>query len=216
MKAKIIFDKESASLHSRCTCYMLSLGQKTDEIPFDLHGDLEDAYDKASREGNVEIAETLDTFGLWDEKPRCDFSWMYRIWCALKGDVAAQMDVGHAFYWDDRNPEEMRQKYTWLNKPELAVYWYKLAAEAGCDYAQSDLACLYCPDMDPCDNKFKLGRLARHWWEKAAAQELPCGMFGLAKCLRCGKCSGCDRDIHRAKALDDKAERMKKCQGPYE
>ena len=157
----------------------------------------------------MEITETVDTFGLWDEKPRCDRSWMYRIWCALKGDVEAQADVGHAFYWDEYDQEDVRKKYTWLNKPELAVYWYKLAAEAGYGYAQSDLACLYCPKRIPYDNKFKLGRLARQWWQKAAAQELPCGMFGLARCLQCGRCRGCDRDIHRAKALDAKAERMK-------
>ena len=56
--------------------------------------------------------------------------------------------------------------------------------------------------MPPYRNKFKLGRFARRWWEEAAAQKLPCGMLGLAKCLRCGKCCCCDRDVPRAEALE--------------
>ena len=75
---------------------------------------------------------------------------------------------------------------------------------------QSDLACLYCPDLIPYDNKFKLGRFARHWWEEAAAQKLPCGMLGLAKCLRCGKCHDCNRDIPRAKALEAEADEIER------
>ncbi len=179
-----------------------------EDVPFDLYGDLEDAYDEADRNGDVEIVATLDTFGLWDEKPKCNHSWMYTMWRALKGDVEAQADVGHAFYWNDHDPDEMREKHKWLDKPELAIYWYKLAAEAGCVDAQSDLACLYCPDLMPYNNKFKLGRFARRWWEEAAAQKLPCGMLGLAKCLRCGKCCCCARDIPRAEALEAEAAKI--------
>ena len=36
---------------------------------FDLYGDLEDAYDKAESNGDVEVMETLDAFFLWDETP---------------------------------------------------------------------------------------------------------------------------------------------------
>ena len=43
---------------------------KAEAVPFDLYGDLEDAYDEADRDGDVEITATLDTFGLWNEKPR--------------------------------------------------------------------------------------------------------------------------------------------------
>ena len=145
-----------------------------EDVPFDLYGDLEDAYDEADRNGDVEIVETLDTFGLWDEKPKCNHSWMHTMWRALKGDVEAQADVGHAFYWNDHDPEDVRETYKWLDKPELAIYWYRLAAEAG----------------------------------YAAAQKLPCGMLGLAHCLRCGKCCCCDRDIPRAKALEAEVDRM--------
>ena len=102
-----------------------------EDVPFDLYGDLEDAYDEADRNGDVEIVETLDTFGLWDEKPKCNHSWMHTMWRALKGDVEAQADVGHAFYWNDHDPDDIREKYKLLDKPELAIYWYKLAAEAG-------------------------------------------------------------------------------------
>ena len=179
-----------------------------EDVPFDLYGDLEDAYDEADRDGDVEIVETLDTFGLWDEKAKCNHSWMHTMWRALKGDVEAQADVGHAFYWNDHDPDEMREKHKWLDKPELAIYWYKLAAEAGYADAQSDLASLYCPDLIPYDNKFKLGRFARRWLEEAAAQKLPCGMLGLAKCLRCGKCHDCNRDIPRAEALEAEAAKI--------
>lgn len=190
----------------------------TEDIPFDLYGDLEGAYDEADRNGDVEIVETLDTFGLWDEKPKCNRSWMHKMWRALKGDVEAQADVGHAFYWNDCDPDDMREKYKWLDKPELAIYWYKLAAEAGCADAQNDLACLYCPELLPY-SKFKLGRFARGWWEEAAAQKLPCGLLGLAKCLRCGKCCCCDRDIQRAEALEAdaaKIEQEEERQGRHE
>ena len=210
MKADTIFGKDTASLHRRCKRCMPQDGHNTDEVPFDLYGDLEDAYDEADRDGDVEITETLDTFGLWEESPRCSRSWMYKIWCALRGDVVAQADVGHAFYWSDHDPDDVREKYKWLDKPELAIYWYGLAAEAGYADAQSDLACLYCPDLIPYDNKFKLGRFARRWWEEAAAQRLPCGMLGLAKCLRCGKCCCCDRNIPRAKALEAEADEIER------
>ena len=181
--------------------------RKAEEVPFDLFGDLEDAYDKADHEGNVELVDTLDTFGLWDEKPNGTRSWMYKIWRAIKGDVEAQADVGHAFYWSDHDPRGSRGEYKWLDKPELAIYWYKLAAEAGYGCAQSDLACLYCPDLLPY-SEYMIGRFARYWWEESAAQKLPLGMRGLAKCLRCGKCSCCGRDVPRAEALEAEADRI--------
>ena len=130
MKANAIFGKETASLHSRCMRCMTQNEHNTDEVPFDLYGELEDAYDEADRDGDVEITETLDTFGLWNENPRCNRSWMYTMWCALRGDVEAQADVGHAFYWNDHDPDDVREKYKWLDKPELATYWYRLSAEA--------------------------------------------------------------------------------------
>jgi len=210
MKTNTIFGKETASLHCRC---MPQNEQNADQVPFDLYGELEDAYDEADRNGDVEIVETLDTFGLWDENPRCNRSWMYTMWRALKGDVEAQADVGHAFYWNDHDPDDVREEYKWLDKPELAIYWYRLAAEAGYADAQSDLASLYCPDLIPYDNKFKLGRFARRWLEEAAAQKLPCGMLGLAKCLRCGKCHDCNRDIPRAEALEAEAAKIEQEEG---
>ena len=118
-------------------------------MPFDLHGDLEDAYDKVEREGRTEVTETLDTFGIWQERPKCNEAFLHKIWRALQGDAEAQSDVGHAFYWTDHDPEETRQEYKWLDKPELAIYWYELAAEAGLGVAQVDLGCLYCPDLLP-------------------------------------------------------------------
>ncbi len=173
-------------------------------IPFDLYGDLEDAYDNAEHDGDVEIVDTLDAFGIWDEQPRFGRSLLHKLWRAIKGDVEAQADIGHAFYWNDYDPEDVHEKYKWMDKPELAIYWYRLAAEAGYDCAQSDLACLYCPELFPY-NKFKLGRFARHWWEEAAAKKHPDGMRGLAHCLRCGKCCCCDRDLPRAEALEAEA-----------
>ena len=184
-------------------------------IPFDLRGDLEDAYDKAERDGDVEIVDTLDTIGIWNERQKCTHSFMHKIWLALKGDVSAQADIGHAFYWTDEDLEEAHGKYKWMDKPLLAIYWCNLAAEAGCADAQSDLACLYCPGLIPY-SKLKIGRFARYWWEESAAQKHVCGMYGLAHCLRCGKCICCDRDLPRAEALEAAAgeiERRNRKQG---
>lgn len=186
---------------------------KTETFPFDLHGELEDAYDAADRNGDVGVVETLDAFGLWDERQRCGRSFLYRIWQALKGGAHAQTDVGRAFFWASFDPDELAEKYKWLDRPELAIYWYNLAAEAGHAGAQEALGTLYCPEMEP-DSRFKLGRFARYWWEESAAQKHPCGMRGLAKCLRCGKCCDCDRDIPRAEALEDEcagADLCKRC-----
>lgn len=177
------------------------------KVPFDLYGDLEDAYDKAERDGEEKVTETLDVFRLWSERPRTGSDFLYKIWQAMRGDVEAQADVGHAFLWTDDDPSDTREKYKWLDRPGLAQYWYGLAAEAGYDCAQNDLGRLYCPDLEPL-GVFKLGRFARGWWEAAAGQGLPDGMFNLARCLRCGKCCCCDRDVARAKALEAEAERM--------
>ena len=176
-------------------------------IPFDLYGDLWDAYEEAETNGDVEVVETLDTFGIWNEHPKCDRAFFYKIWRALKGDVEAQADVGHAFYWTIYDPKETWEKYKWLDKPLLAIYWYNLAAEEGYAPAQSDLACLYCPKLLP-HSKLKIGRFARHWWEEAAAQKYPEGMRGLANCLRCVRCGKecyCKQDIPRADALEAEA-----------
>ena len=173
------------------------------DIPFDLYGDLEDAYDKADIDGDVEIMETLDTFGIWDENQKIDRPFLYKIWRAIKGDVVAQADVGHGFYWCEHDPEKLCEEYKWLDKPALAIYWYERSAEAGYDEAQCDLGCLYCPKLLP-HSKYKNGRFARYWWEEAAAQKLPEGMRRLAHCLRCSFCGNeccCDRDIPRAETL---------------
>ena len=181
---------------------------KVDEVPFDLYGELEDAYDEAERNGEKEVVETLDTFGLWDESPKCNRAFMRRIWRALNGDAEAQADVGHAFFWKDDDPHA--EKYKWLDKPLLAIYWYEFAAEAGLGDAQWDLAHLYCPMQSP-DHSHKLGRMARGWLEEAAAQKVHGAMCDLAFCLRCGKCGpACDRDIPRAEALEREIKDMEK------
>lgn len=178
------------------------------DIPFDLYGELEDAYDKADRDGAAEIVETLDAFGLWEEKPNGGSSFMQKTWRALNGDTKAQADVGHAFFWTDKDPEETRERHKWLDKPLLAIYWCKLAAEAGCADAQDTLAYLYCPDNEPLTAPKVGRRFARHWLEKAAAQNRPSAMRDLAHCLRCGKCACCGRDILRAEALESEANEI--------
>lgn len=179
----------------------------TTDIPFDLYGELEDAYDAADRNGDAEIVETLDAFGLWDERPKADSSFMLKAWRGLNGDTKTQADLGHAFLWTDMDPEETRKKHRWLDKPLLAIYWCGLAAEAGCAAAQNDLACLYCPEQQPYGTP-KVGRLARHWLEEAAAQKHTPAMRDLARCLRCGKCACCNRDIPRADALAAEANEL--------
>ena len=184
------------------------MGEATNEknsgMPFDLHGDLEDAYDEAERDGRTEVTETLDTFGIWQERAKCNEAFLHKIWRAIQGDAEAQADVGRAFYWTDHDPKETREEYKWLDKPELAIYWYELAAEAGFGDAQVDLGCLYCPDLLPYSDLVN-GRFARYWWEQAAAQKLPNGLLGLAHCLRCGKCCCCSHDVARAEALEAEA-----------
>ena len=179
----------------------------TTDIPFDLYGELEDAYDEAERNGNVEVMETLDTFGLWDEKPRTNSAFMLKIWRALNGDEEAQADVGQAFFWTDKDPAETREQYKWLDKPLLAIYWFTLSSKAGCAYAQDSLAYLYCPDNGP-QSVPKVGRFARHWLERAAAQKHTPAMYDLSICLECGKCACCNRDIPRAKTLKAEATRL--------
>ena len=181
-----------------------STNSKAAEFPFDLFGDLEDAYDRAEREGNVELAETLDAFGLWDGNAKCTLSWMHKAWRAVNGDVDAQTDLGHAFCWDEYDADAIREKYKWLDRPTLAIYWYTLAAEAGHAEAQNDLARIYCPNLKPY-SACKIGRFSRRWREEAAAQKLPEAMRSLAHCLRCGKCCCCPRDLPRADALEAEA-----------
>ena len=178
-----------------------------EDIPFDLYGELESAYDRADRAGDAEIVETLDTFGLWEERPHASSSFLLKAWQALNGDAEAQADVGNAFFWTDKDPEETREQYKWLDKPQLAIYWFTLAAEAGCADAQDKLSYLYCPTNEPRATP-KVGRFARHWLEEAAAQKYPAAMHDLAHCLRCGKCACCGRDIPRAEALEAEANEL--------
>ena len=174
---------------------------------FDIYGDLEDAYDKADRNGDVEVMETLDVFRLWSEQPRASSSFLHTILRAIQGDAEAQGDVGHAFFWSENDIGDDREKCEWLDKPNLAQYWYNLAANAGCANSQNYLAALYCPELEP-SNAFKLGRFARGWWEAAADQKLLNGMRNLARCLRCGKCCCCKVDVARAETLEAEAARM--------
>lgn len=159
------------------------------------------------RNGDVEIVETLDTLGLWDEMPRVGTAFMHKVWRALRGDVGAQDDVGRIFFWTDDDNDEDREKYRWLDKPELSRYWYQLAAEAGLASAQTDLGRIYCPGLAP-KSEVKVGRFARHWWEEAAAQKYKDGMYGLANCLRCGRCCCCSCDVPCADALESEADGM--------
>ena len=85
-----------------------------DEKIFDLYGDLEDLYDEAEGNGDVEIMETLDTFELWKAHHKCSGEFMRKIWNALQGDVDAQRDVGYAFYWSDEHSDDVRAEYKWM------------------------------------------------------------------------------------------------------
>lgn len=176
------------------------------DMPFDMYGDLEDAYDKADLNGDVEIVETLDAFGLWNEHPKCSSAFMRTVWNAVQGDVEAQTTLGCAFYRPD-DSNEKRRRHRWNDNPDLAIYWFNLAAEEGCADAQNYLACHYCPELQPAGAP-KIGRFARHWLEQAADQKHTLAMNNLAYCLKCGKCACCDRDIARAKALEAEAREL--------
>lgn len=177
------------------------------ERPFDLYGDLEDAYDEAELNGDVEVMETLDVFDLWSERPRGGNAFLHTLLRAIHGDVEAQDAMGHVFFWSEDDPNDSREKCEWLYKPNLAQYWYGLAAKAGCANSQNYLGGLYCPNIAPLD-VFKLGRMARSWWEEAAGQKRIAAMRNLANCLRCGKCCCCDTDLQRAEALEAEAYRL--------
>ena len=173
--------------------------------PFDIYGDLEDAYNKAERNGDVEVMETLDAFRIWSERPRTTSNLsLHTLLLAIQGDGNAQDDVGYAFFRLEDDIDDNSEEYEWLDRPELAQYWYGLAAEDGWPTAQNGLGILYCPKLKPL-NVFKLGRLARLWWEVAADNKHTDGMRNLARCLRCGKCFCCDRDVERADALENEA-----------
>ena len=177
------------------------------ERPFDLYGDLEDAYDDAELNGDVEVLETLDAFRLWNARPRAGMPFLHTLLRAIQGEVEAQDEVGHVFYWSENEIGDTREKREWLDKPNLAQYWYGLAAKGGYARSQNYFAALCCPDLEPL-NVFKLGRFARRWWEEAAEQKLPNAMRNLARCLRCGKCCCCDTDLQRAEALEAEADRL--------
>ena len=177
------------------------------ERPFDLYGDLEDAYDDAELNGDVEVMETLDAFRLWNARPRAGMPFLHTLLRAIQGEVEAQDEVGHVFYWSENEIGDTREKREWLDKPNLAQYGYGLAAKGGYARSQNYFAALCCPDLEPL-NVFKLGRFARRWWEEAAEQKLPNAMRNLARCLRCGKCCCCDTDLQRAEALEAEADRL--------
>ena len=177
------------------------------ERPFDLYGDLEDAYDEAELNGDVEVMETLDVFDLWGERPRGGNAFLHTLLRAIRGDVEAQDAMGHAFFWSEDDPDDSREKCEWLYKPNLAQYWFGLAADAGFAHSQNCLGCLYCPQCGH-PSAVKLGRFARGFWEMAAAQKHPAGIHNLTHCLRCGKCCCCDTDLQRAEALEAEAYRL--------
>lgn len=173
---------------------------------FDFVGDLEEAYEKAEREGDKALVESLDIIGLWEED--AETKWLYRIWKALQGDTESQRMSGWMFDWPRGDGEEPDSK---SDKPELAVYWYEMAARADDPDAQCLLANLYSGDRLP--RELWNGKLAVRWYEKSAAHKIPYGMLGLARCLECGRCCDGGRDAHRAAALREEAHEILKAKG---
>ena len=167
---------------------------------FDLYGDLEDAYDKAERDGMREVVQTLDAFGVWDEGGHPPIWIMKRALLAIKGDPNEQEELAWCFDWRNELKEERNHRY---DNPRLAAYWYERAAEAGVASAQCHVANIYCFADD---KKLWNGPRAVYWREKAAAQKYPEGLRGLAYCLECGKCCRGGADVARAKRLRDEAD----------
>jgi len=167
---------------------------------FDLYGDLEDAYDRAERDGMREVVQTLDAFGIWEEGGHPPIWIMKRALLAIKGDPDEQAKLAWCFDWRNEPEEERNHRY---DNPRLAVYWYERAAEAGVASAQCDVANIYCFADD---EKLWNGPRAVYWREKAAAQKHPDGLRGLAYCLECGKCCQGGSDVARAKMLRDEAD----------
>jgi len=168
---------------------------------FDFVGDLEEAYETARREGDKSLVESLDILGLWEEG--AETKWLYRIWKALQGDTLSQRESAWMFDWPHVDGEEPNPKY---DKPELAVYWYEMAAQADDPVAQCNLANIYCGDRLP-KGRWN-GRRAVYWREKSAANKEPQGMRGLASCLECGNCCEGGRDARRAAALRKEADEI--------
>jgi len=176
---------------------------------FDFIGDLEAAYEKAKREGDKALVESLDILELWEEG--AETKWLYRIWKALQGDTMSQRESAWMFDWPHVDGEEPNPKY---DKPELAVYWYEMAAQADDPVAQCNLGNLYCGERLP--QKLWNGKRAVYWREKSAAHKEPHGMRGLAYCLECGKCCKGGRDARRAAALRKEADELLKSKGENE
>ena len=172
---------------------------------FDLYGDLEDAYEKAKACGETEIVDTLDAFGLWDDRDQVPAKFFLRAWHAISGNASQQRELAWCFDRDGGKPKGERNPC--YDRPQLAIFWYEKAAKAGDALAQNNLAHIYCTedDMELWD-----GRLGAFWYEKAAAQKLPEGMRGLARCLECGMCLKDGADPARAKALFVEAEAIER------
>lgn len=168
---------------------------------FDFIGDLEDAYERAKASSDTKLTQSLDILGLWEES--AESKWLYRVWKALKGDTIQQREAAWMFDWPRNDDETPNEKY---DKPELAVYWYEMAAQAGDPVAQCNLSNLYCGDRLP-EDKWN-GKRAVYWREKSAEQKEPNGMLGLASCLECGKCCKGGADVKRAKALRKEAKEI--------
>ena len=181
------------------------MGKESDaDYPFDLYGDLEDAYDEAEQDADIKRMETLDLVHIWEDRQRGGSAFLYTLWRAIVlNDPESQDEVGEALVLS-KNGIRGRDGCEWMNGPHLAQYWYGLAADAGRANSQNCLGRLYCPDCAPKD-AFKLGRFARDYWKSAAEQKFPGGMHNLARCLRCGKCPCCNVDVKLAAALDAEA-----------
>ena len=170
---------------------------------FDFIGDLEEAYENAERTGDKKLVESLDILGLWEEG--AETKWLYRIWKALQGDTLSQRESAWMFDWPRSDDEGPNPKY---DKPELAAYWYEMAAQADDPVAQCNVANLYCGERLP--KKLWNGKRAVYWREKSAAHKEPNGMRGLAYCLECGKCCPHGEDLARARALRAEADEISK------
>ena len=165
----------------------------TETVKVDILADLDDRYELAVRNGEKEVVETLERIDIWSETMQT-FLFLVVWRSAVKGDSEAAVRTGHFFDWHNEKKKNAR-----YDRPELAKYWYRKAADAGNANGQGLLGILLRHAKTEAERKEGIALL-----ERASAQGHRDAKMALAECLRCGQCVA--SDFARARRLEKEAE----------
>lgn len=168
-------------------------------VKVDILADLDDRYDEAVRQGERKVVETLECIDIWSEMtPTFLFHVLWR--SAVKGDVEAAVRTGHFFDWSFEEKKDSR-----YDRPELAKYWYRKAADAGNANGRYCLGLLLRHSKAESERKEAVALL-----ELASAQGHEGAKAALVECLSCGRCVV--TDFVRASRLKKEAEASIVCE----